>query len=565
MYIIIIRALCANAIEGKAMSYTYLDGEMLKKMLLGGRERISADKQRINDLNVFPVPDGDTGTNMLMTLESGLSGSHAASGGVGEIMSVFASGTLLGARGNSGVILSQIFSGIAEGLSGYDKVNARQLAEAYVHGIRKSYSAVSNPTEGTILTVFRESAEAALDAVDDSFDIEDYYRIHVESAAKSLERTREILPVLQEADVVDSGGAGYLAIAGGMLATLTGEVTEFDYKPLNNTPADTIDVNRFTRSSEMTLGYCTEFLLRLTESKCDPDAFTVGELIDELVAIGGESIVAYKEKDIVKVHVHLFEPGKALLIGQRWGEFLTVKIENMELGHSNTESVKSKPRKPFTVLAACMGEGICSLMRDMGADGIINGGQTQNPSTEEFLEAFRLHPADDIIVLPNNKNVMLAAKQAASLYTEARVHIIPTASVMEGYSALSVINPGVSDIEAIVSGAQRAASGIVGSEITCAVRDVTVDGRAIKQGEYISITNGKITSVAPDRDTALLSMLSGIEDMDEREIITLFVGIDVDDDARVSVTEKIEELYPYHELTVYKGKQEIYDYLVSVE
>ncbi len=546
------------------MSFSYLDGEMMKKMLLGGRESLRADMQTINDLNVFPVPDGDTGTNMLMTLESGLSGSASELLGIGDVMDAFSSGTLLGARGNSGVILSQIFKGIAEGLSGFERVNVGELATAYTQGIKKSYAAVSNPTEGTILTVFRESAEAALAKINDSSSIEDFYRIHVDEAMASLARTKDILPVLREADVVDSGGAGYLAIARGMLAALTGEVTVTDYTATAGHKSD-INIDRFTRESVMTHGYCTEFLLRLTDAKCDPDDFDAQTLVGELEAIGGESIVAYKEKDVVKVHVHLFEPGKALLLGQKYGEFLTVKIENMELGHSNTERVKREPKKPFAVLAVATGEGICSLFRDMGADGIINGGQTANPSAEEFIEAFREHPADDIIVLPNNKNVMLAAAQAASLYTDARVHIVPTATLMEGYSALSVINPGVSDVEAIVSGAERAAKGIVDGEITKAVRDVTIDGREIKQGEYISITGGRIMSVADDRDSALLDMLAGVEDMDDREIITLFVGIDVDDEARVEITEKIEEAYPCHELTVYKGKQEIYDYLIAVE
>lgn len=550
------------------MTHKYLDGEILKNMLMGGVEGLRADSGDINDLNVFPVPDGDTGTNMTKTVESGMNYAMGVTGGVSLVMAKFASGTLLGARGNSGVILSQIFAGISEGLTDRETVSAAELAEAYIHGIKKSYGAVQNPTEGTILTVFRESAEEALKQVNEDSDIEDYFKIHISEAAASLSRTPGILPVLAEAGVVDSGGAGYLSIARGMLSALTGEFVPGEYKAMSDTSGGNIEIDKFTRDSVMSIGYCTEFLLRLTTARCDPDAFEPSVLIGELEAIGGESIVAYKEGDIVKVHVHLMEPGAALVLGRKYGEFLTVKIENMELSHSNTERVRdksTKPRKPFSVLAVAMGEGICSLFRDMGADGIINGGQTSNPSAEEFIRAFREHDAECIIVLPNNKNVMLAARQAAELYGGDKIRIIPTATLMEGYGALSVINPGVSDIDAIVSGAERAAKGIVGSEVTRAVRDVTIDSRKIKKGEYISITGGRITSVAPDRDEALIEMLQGIEDMDEREIITLFVGLDVDDGARVAITERIEELYPDHELTVYKGKQEIYDYLVAVE
>ena len=319
----------------------------------------------------------------------------------------------------------------------------------------------------------------------------------------------------------------------------------------------------------MRRGYCTEFLLRLSSYKVDPDNFEIESMRALLELLGGDSIVTYKEGDIVKVHVHTLDPGRVLTSAREFGEFLTVKIENMELGHSDVEGVKKKiekkaPKKPFTVLTVATGEGLCSLFSDMGADGIINGGQTSNPSTEEFVEAFDSHPADDIIVLPNNKNVMLAAKQAAEIYSGARVHIIPTFTLMEGYGALSVITPGITDIEMLCKNAERAAKSVIGSEVTCAVRDVTIDGKEIKRGDYITITNGKITSVEADRDEALLAMLRGV-DMDDYELITLFVGEDVDEDARVAITEKLEESYPEMEVTVYRGEQAVYDYLIAIE
>ena len=547
------------------MSVTSLDGKILKNMLIGGVENLRANSQEINDLNVFPVPDGDTGTNMTLTLDGGVT---ALSGNEDETVSgvadKFAMGVLLGARGNSGVILSQIFAGIKEVLSKYGTVTALELAEAYKQGVKKSYAAVSNPTEGTILTVFRESTEYASANIDESSSIDDFLRLHIDEAQRSLARTKELLPALKEADVVDSGGAGYLCVVAGMYSVLTGEMKNVEYKA-EVPAAATLDFDRFTRSSVMKRGYCTEFLLRLTEEKVDPDSFDVGAMIAILELLGGESIVAYKEGDIVKVHVHTLDPGRVLTSAREFGEFLTVKIENMELGHSDTERVKKKPKKPFAVVTVAKGEGICSLFRDMGADGIISGGQTDNPSTEEFIEAFRQVEAEDIIVLPNNKNVMLAARQAAELYTDSRIHIVPTATLMEGYGALSVITPGITDIDAIVESAERAAKSIFGGEITKAVRDVTIGGVEVHEGDYISIAGGKITSVARDRDTALLDMLDSACDMDEYEIITLFVGEDVDDEARVEITDKLEDKYPEQEVIVYKGKQALYDYLIAVE
>lgn len=547
------------------MSTSRLDGKILKQMLIGGAESIRSNMSQINDLNVFPVPDGDTGTNMTKTIEGGLSEIVSAeSDSVAAVISRFAHGALLGARGNSGVILSQIFAGIKNALDKYDTVGAAELAEAYKSGIEKSYSAVNNPTEGTILTVFRESVEYAAKNVTAESSLEDFYRLHIEEAKRSLERTKDLLPVLAEADVVDSGGAGYLAIALGMYAALSGKVRAESYKFDSQADSARVNLDDFKRDSVLEFGYCTEFLLRLMSAKVDPDAFSVDEVIEELESLGGESIVAYKEGDVVKVHVHTFTPGEVLSACQKFGEFLTVKIENMSLGHSES-TPKKKKQKKLSVLAVATGEGITGLFTDMGADGIISGGQTQNPSAEEFIEAFNQHEAENIIVLPNNKNVFLTAKQAAELYDAAKVHIIPTATLMEGYAALSVVTSGVSDIDALCDSLTRAAKSVAGGEVTRAVRDATVSGTSVRCGQYFAIVDGRILSVSDDREETLLGMLAAIEDMDEREIISLFVGRDVDDDTRADITERIEELYPDFEVIVYKGGQEVYDYLVAVE
>ena len=547
------------------MSTDILNGRTLKNMLLGGCENMRTSSSEINDLNVFPVPDGDTGTNMTMTLEGGIAEiSKTETDSIGDVITKFARGALLGARGNSGVILSQILAGIKDSLADKETVTALDLARAYRGGVEKSYSAVRNPTEGTILTVFRESTEYAAKNVDEHSTIDDFYRLHIEEAHRSLERTKELLPVLAEADVVDSGGAGYLAIAVGMYLSLTGKLKSSVYSELTPKKESTPDIDKFTRYSKLEFGYCTEFLLRLTVDKCDPDSFELGILEDRLTEMGGDSIVAYRDGDIVKVHVHTFTPGEVLSLCQSYGEFLTLKIENMSVSHTEEKPAKKKERKKLSVLTVASGEGMCALLLDMGADGIISGGQTQNPSTEEFIEAFRAHNAEHIIVLPNNKNVFLAANQAAELYTDARVHIIPTKTPMQGYGALSVITPGITDVNMLVENVKRAAEGVIGAEITRAVRSVTINGKEISEGDFIAISDGDISAVADSAEKAVMNMLRAV-DMDDYEIVTIFVGKNVSDERRIELTERIEDEYPDCEVTVYEGGQEVYNYMVAIE
>lgn len=541
-----------------------IDGKCFEEMLRGGAAMLMEHAGEVNDLNVFPVPDGDTGTNMAKTLEGGLSELSGSGESIGSASENFAHGVLLGARGNSGVILSQIFAGINEELSKYDKVGAREIAEAYKCGIKKSYAAVQKPTEGTILTVFRESTEYAAENITDKSSVEDFFRLHIECARESLKKTKDILPVLAEADVVDSGAAGYLYIVMGMYAALTGELHPEDIKLDTDDKREKIDISLFTRDSRLEFGYCTEVLLRLTTDRTNPDAFDVKLIINELEALGGESIVAYKNDDIVKVHVHTMTPGNVLNLMQKYGEFLTVKIENMSLGHSGETKVKKNPPKKYSVVAVAMGDGMSALFEEMGADVIVAGGQTANPSAEEFIEAFRKCDSDDIIVLPNNKNVILAANQAKALYTDAEVHIIPTHSLMQGYGALSVITPGIDDVSSLVEDIKRAVNGVIGAEITRAIREVTLDAKHITEGDYIAISNGKISAVAKNAADAVLGMLSTL-DMDEYEIITLFVGESVTEDERAALTERLEEEYPDCSLEVYIGGQKVYDYLVAIE
>ncbi|MBQ8859368.1 MAG: DAK2 domain-containing protein [Clostridia bacterium] len=542
-----------------------IDGQLYGRMLTGGANMLAAHAAEINDLNVFPVADGDTGTNMSMTMEGGLAEIATSEGErIGDLSARFSRGILFAARGNSGVILSQIFAGINEGLSSYGQVNAHQLAEAYKRGIEKSYAAVQNPTEGTILTVFRESVDYAASRLTENSTVEDFFRSHVEEARRSLERTKELLPVLAEADVIDSGAAGYLCIAEGMYGVLSGKEPAARAEAARreqNAP----NIDLFGRDSVLEFGYCTEFLLRLTTAKCDPDAFDVSLLVGRLEALGGESIVAYKQEDIVKVHVHTFAPGAVLAAAQEYGEFLTVKIENMSLGHSGTKAPKKKGNgKKFSVLAVATGDGLSALFGDMGVDRIVAGGQTSNPSIEELVAGFDACAAEDIIVLPNNKNIILAAKQAAELYNKARVHVVETKNIAQGYAALSVITPGITDINALLESATRAAAGVTSIEVTQAVRDANVEGRSVKAGDYMAITDGGMSALAPTAEDAVMLALDEA-DTDLAEIITLFTGKGVTAERRVALTERLEESYPDCEITVYEGGQDVYDYLIAME
>lgn len=544
------------------MSKYTVDGLDLARMLTGAVALLAQHVQEINDLNVFPVADGDTGTNMMRTVEGGLSAiAQREEPSLCKVSDLFSGGALLGARGNSGVILSQFFAGVHEGLASHGTAGAAILADAYQKGVAKAYASVQNPTEGTILTVLRESVAYASSHLDSSSSVEDFYRLLTEEARRSLRRTPELLPALAEAEVIDSGGAGFLYLIQGMYSVLTGQepVAYVPTAVAGNAP----DLSRFTRDSRMELGYCTECMLRLTDAKCDPDLFQVSTLTEGLKELGGESIVAYKKDDIIKLHVHTLTPGAVLELAQRYGEFLTVKVENMALTHSDTTKVK-KPKKPYSVVAVASGEGISALFEDMGCDVVVSGGQTSNPSAGELIDAFRACSADTILVLPNNKNVILTAHQAAEMYGDARVVVIETASLMQGYAALAVITPGVTDMDALVAGASRAAAGVVGIEITRAVRDATVDGRTVCEGEYMAIGDHGLLAVADTPEQAAFLALEG-EEMDLMEVVTLFVGKAVTEEQRAAFSEELEDRYPDCELTVYRGGQDVYEYLIALE
>lgn len=551
------------------MEIRELDGNTFKRILEGGTLGIRLHIKTINDLNVFPVPDGDTGTNMSKTIESGIAKiSSLENTPLGEIADSFAQGALLGARGNSGVILSQFFAGMCNKFKNKSTVSAAELADAYMNGVEWAYRAVSKPVEGTILTVFRESAEFAKSNLSADATVEELLSLNIAEAERSLKRTKEILPVLTEADVVDSGGAGYLCIARGMYEALRGgSDIAFELDADDTAPGQKVNYDLFTANSRLEFGYCTECLVRLQNAKGDPDGFDEKAFAAELEDMGCSSIVALKSGDILKVHAHTMIPGDILTLCQKYGEFLNVKIENMSLQHSEQQAQKKAHtvHKCYGVVAVATGDGMKALFESLGADVVINGGQTGNPAAEQFIEAFGQLDADDILVLPNNGNILLTATQAADLWGKNNVHVIPTKTIPQGYAALSVFNAATTDVNDQISDLTSAMDAVVSGELTVAIRDSSINGLEIKRGEYIGILDGELVVSGAECIAAMCDMIEKIPNLDESEIITLFVGEGVSDEQRVGMTEALEEHFKYHVIEVYIGGQQVYDYLIAVE
>lgn len=545
-----------------------IDGQTLKRMLYCGRERMAAREEEINALNVFPVPDGDTGSNMLKTLEMGWQAIAASeSRSASEIMMAFANGAVYSARGNSGVILSQIFRGIAKGLQGKTEVSAADLSAACADGVQAAYSAVVKPVEGTILTVFRMASDVSA-----TQSVEEWLTEHIRAASDALRQTPDMLPALKDANVVDSGGAGYLYFAEGMLQGLTGE--EIAFADVDAPQADgkqkQVDFSAFTRDSVLDFGYCTEFFLRLQSAKVDVENFDDAPLKSFLESVG-DSLVYVRMGDLVKVHVHTKTPGQVLNECQKYGEFLSMKVENMSLQHEETlqkTPQKQAPKKHLATVAVAMSDGMKTLFEERGADAVILGGAKDNPSTGAFLESFRSLNADCIVVLPNNSNIRLAADSAAQEYAkempDVQVIVLPTKSMQEGYSAMLMAMDS-DDVESVVQSMQDAIDGVVALSLTFSVRDATVNGVDVKKGEYIGFVNKDLRVSNPDRLNALKALLLSVDDLDDKEIITVMYGADVSDDEKAEVADLVAELCPDAEMEEYDCGQELYYYLIALE
>lgn len=544
----------------------HIDGSLMAKMALGGAARLRLNAEEVNKLNVFPVPDGDTGDNMLMTIESGVASlDNVASDNISEVMNVFSRGMLLGARGNSGVILSQFFAGIAKGFADVDKADVETLGRAFDSGVKQAYTAVMKPTEGTILTVAREGVEQAVKCINSSSTVYTFFDDMVKEMEASLKRTPEILPVLKEANVVDSGGAGLLYIIDGLNRVLNGEEIPEEALSVVATKNATIDTSSFGPDSEMTYGYCTELLVQLQNRKTNIDRFDVEELKAFLMSIG-DSIVAFKTESIVKIHVHTFKPDKVLAHCRKFGEFLTVKIENMSVQHtSQVEEDEEIVTKKYGVVAVCSGPGIEALYKEMGTDEVVQGGQTQNPSTNDFLDAFSKVHAEHIFAFPNNGNILLAAQQAAELYDKAIVHVIPSKNVGSGYVAISSADLSNPNPDAIVSEMMEAMARVTAGYVSPSIRDAEIGGVHIENGDTIGVIEKEIVLSEKERMNAAVGLVNRLMDDPDKFMLTVFTGKDASPEEQAELSSRISESCPSAEVYFVEGGQDIYPYIFVAE
>ncbi len=546
-----------------------IDGNTYSQMIAGGASVLGSHSGEVDDLNVFPIPDGDTGTNMLQTIEGGANVNETDIDLAKESNRI-AEAMLLNARGNSGVILSQFFAGIAKGLEGVSEADVDALVIAFKSGVESAYKSVFKPTEGTILTVMREATEKAAEA-GASTPLE-FFDLFIKAAEESLIHTPELLPVLKKAGVVDSGGAGLIYIIKGMKRALDGE--SFARGARTGEQAAELDLDAFDENSVLEFGYCTELLLRLQNAKCDIEALNVKAITDYLETIG-DSIVAVKNGSIVKIHVHTMTPDKVLSFCQGFGEFLKIKIENMSLQHNNTtlpdnkdedalETHVESDKIPLGIVAVANGEGIKEAFLEMGANVIVDGGQSMNPSAEDFMKAFDEAHAEKILVFPNNSNIILAAKQAASLYKKSEVRVVNSKTIGDGYSALSMLDTDSDDIDAILADCEMAMEGVVTAEVSKCVRDADFGGISVKTDDYIGFVGKEILSCNRDRLEATKGTIDKL-DLKNHEIVIVIRGEDSNDEECEAIENYITSNYKGKETYVIDGGQRVYSYIIVAE
>ena len=553
-----------------------LNVSQFKEMIRSGCANLENHAAEINTLNVFPVPDGDTGTNMSMTFSNGYQEAmKCSSDSISDVAKAFSRGLLMGARGNSGVITSQIFRGFYQHIEGKAEIETADVSQAFENGARVAYKAILKPVEGTILTVIREASwYANHDFETEPFELETYFDKLVKYSAESLERTPEYLPVLKEVGVVDSGGAGLLKILEGFKAYIDGHPFDFsqEKEEIETNPALMLDNEEF--------GYCTEFIIRLDENIVN--TFDEKILKKKLTDMGGESLVVVKDEDLVKVHVHTLKPGDALNIGQRYGEFIKLKIENMQEQHSSiiakagtepkkpkqaeekpVEKVKKDPQK-YGIVAVAAGEGVTKLFYDLGADVVVSGGQTMNPSTEDFVKVINeLDHCENIFIFPNNSNIILAAKQTQSVLSDRKIYVMETKSVQAGLSAVGMFNKQ-GEVDEVISDLQDVIDNVDASSVTYAIKDTVYEGVEVKEGDFIAIAHKGIVASGKDRKKVVFELLDKLFENDEKELITLIVGEDKDDE-EVSEIEKYISEHSDLECEVIDGGQPVYSYLIGLE
>lgn len=549
------------------MSTNTIDASMLGKMFLAGARNLEAKKEWINELNVFPVPDGDTGTNMTLTIMSAAAEVGKIEGLTMEkLAKAISSGSLRGARGNSGVILSQLLRGFTKVISEEETLTPAILAAAMEKGVETAYKAVMKPKDGTILTVAKEAAVRASQLAETAEDLQPFLEDILQCAEDVLERTPDMLPVLKEAGVVDSGGQGYVEVLRGALDAFLGKEVA---GPVQIPKAQTspISVERPAQEEEdIRFGYCTEFIVLLE----DPiDAEQVEGFKDHLSSIG-DSLVVVADEDLVKVHVHTNDPGLALQKGLSFGQLSRIKIDNMREEHREKlfkEAEKAaqaqKEQKEVGFISVSAGEGLKAIFQELGVDYLIEGGQTMNPSTEDMLNAIEDVNADNIFILPNNKNIILAANQAASLIEEKNIFVIPTKTVPQGITALINFMPDSSPEENAARMTEELSSVKTG-QVTYAVRDTLIEDKSIRQGDYMGMGDSSILSVGKDMDAVIRELVAQLVD-EESAIISIYYGEEIKEETAQQLGSELEETYPDCEVEVHFGGQPIYYYVISVE
>ncbi|WP_347941804.1 DAK2 domain-containing protein [Peribacillus simplex] len=556
------------------MSITSLNGKRFAEMIIQGANHLAANAQMVDALNVFPVPDGDTGTNMNLSMTSGAKEvQNNVQEHIGKVGTSLSRGLLMGARGNSGVILSQLFRGFAKAIEHKSEINSEEFAQAFEAGVQTAYKAVMKPVEGTILTVAKDAAKQAVSSAARHQDLIQVMEEIVSEANASLKRTPDLLPVLKEVGVVDSGGQGLVFVYEGFLAELKGEAL-----PVRSSNGPSMDdmisaehhmnVQGHMNTEDIVYGYCTEFMVRLESEKLANQPFDEEKFRNDLSEYG-DSLLVISDDVVVKVHIHSEQPGTCLNYGQQYGSLIKMKIDNMReqhtaiVGETNTPlQTKPSTKEKYAVVSVAMGAGISELFKSIGAKSIIEGGQTMNPSTEDIVKAVEEAYADHVIILPNNKNIIMAANQAADVLGD-HVTVIPTKTVPQGMAALLAFNPSL-DAEENKKAMIEALSHVKTGQITYAVRDTNIDGLAIETGDFMGIAEGTIKVKDKDMTQAAKGLLSDMIDEDS-EILTILYGEDATAEDVENLVAFCNENFEDVEVEVHNGKQPLYSFIFSIE
>ncbi|MCM3569103.1 DAK2 domain-containing protein [Neobacillus mesonae] len=563
------------------MSITALDGKRFAEMIIYGANHLAANAKMVDALNVFPVPDGDTGTNMNLSMTSGAKEvKNNIQEHIGKVGAALSKGLLMGARGNSGVILSQLFRGFSKDIENKAVISVNDFAHALEAGVETAYKAVMKPVEGTILTVAKDAAKKGIQTAEKTDDIIVLMEEVLKEAKASLKRTPELLPVLKEVGVVDSGGQGLVCVYEGFLAELKGEKLSDTVSVLPSmdelvSAEHHKSVQSHINTEDIVFGYCTEFMVKFEADKTAKHPFQEEVFRNDLSKMG-DSLLVIADDELVKVHVHSEQPGEVLSYGQRYGSLINMKIENMRQQHSNivgetkNNSVSKQPEQPegpkekqeYGIVTVSMGAGIAELFKSIGAHEVIEGGQTMNPSTEDIVKAVEKVNAKKVFILPNNKNIIMAAEQAVQV-SEDEIYVIPSKTVPQGLSALLAFNPSA-DAKTNEEAMEAALNHVKTGQITYAVRDTQIDGLDIEKDDFMGIAEGKIVVKNKDKEAAVKDLLSHMLDEDS-EILTIIYGEDITETELNQLTEYVEENFSDVEIEIHNGQQPLYSYIFSIE